>query len=407
MKNLKSNNFSYGKLFYLILLSVLITSSCKKESADPNANNPQKDEKLYNALLMNGIKAEHIKESAEYYLVEGDMLFKKHKTDINKVNDYFISKNNSIVLPEASSSSTGAKGKLSVLQGNQLSQWRSTNYISSIKVENIRVYYDYPSGFNSLWGSAWITALKNWENIPDCKISFYNDYQPAPLNAENSITIVAGIDGLPAYAAAEFPNSDFSAGYRIRINTTSLTASLSESQKVFLLTHELGHCLGFRHTNWSSDGESQLPYGSVLIPGTPSSDASSIMNSASAFSGVPNWSSFSTFDIVAAKTLYPYTTYDKWINDVGYFVIYNNDIPPVIQWNTSLVSTGTVSIELLQFGQSKGLIAQNIPNNGSYSVDYSSRVEGGFTKKGVQLKIISDSNPAINDLTKMFYFSQD
>lgn len=42
-------------------------------------------------------------------------------------------------------------------------------------------------------------SIEKLRNIPDCKISFYNGYQLAPLNTENSITIVAGIYGLPAY----------------------------------------------------------------------------------------------------------------------------------------------------------------------------------------------------------------
>lgn len=208
---------------------------------------------------------------------------------------------------------------------------------------------------------------------------------------------------MPAYAIAEFPSAD-NAGYRIRVNTSY---TLTESQKIFILTHELGHCLGFRHTNWASDGEPSQPVGAYQISGTPTTDSQSIMNSGSAFSGVPNWSGFSTYDVIAAQTLYPFSAYDNWLADVTYFSIYNNDIPPAITWNNALVYTNTVSIELFQFGASKGIIAQNVPNNGSFSVDYSYLLPGSFTKCGVQLKIIADDNPNITDMTRMFYFYQD
>lgn len=50
--------------------------------------------------------------------------------------------------------------------------------------------------------------------------------------------------------------------------------------------------------------------------------------------------------------------YDNWINDIGHFAIYNNDIPPAITWNKNLVNTSTVSLELYQYGVSKGLSAK-------------------------------------------------
>ncbi|MNK23871.1 hypothetical protein D3C87_421710 [compost metagenome] len=103
-------------------------------------------------------------------------------------------------------------------------------------------------------------------------------------------------------------------------------------------------------------------------------------------------------------------SYDNWINDIGHFAIYNNDIPPAITWNKNLVNTNTVSLELYQYGVSRGFIGKNIPNTGSYTVDYSASqygLVGGFNKYEIQIKIISDANPSISDMTKKFDYYQD
>jgi hypothetical protein len=69
-------------------------------------------------------------------------------------------------------------------------------------------------------------------------------------------------------AQAYLPYWDGSVGNEVDINT--YYNYLSSSYKTFALTHELGHSIGFTHT----DGT----YGN-LIPGTPESDPNSVMNS--------------------------------------------------------------------------------------------------------------------------------
>jgi hypothetical protein len=87
--------------------------------------------------------------------------------------------------------------------------------------------------------------------------------------------------------------------------------------------HEVGHCLGFRHTNWSTRGESQNPNGAFLINGTPSSDPNSFMNGGTAGA---SWAGFSTGDVNAFKNLYPLSPYASGIVPIyEYYSVASNN----------------------------------------------------------------------------------
>ena len=398
--------FSRKIVFAILLISII--SSCKKNEEVTNTKVIKtEDDKLYKEILNGGVKAENIKDIEGYFLVEGDMLFKKNSTDLNKVAAYFKSGNLASEIIELVDGGTGGgKGKISSANiPGSISQWHSYNLISTANVENIKV-----NTLASPWSDATLNAVNNWINIPNCKVNFYNVWEVNSSDV-NSITFINS-GGDPAVqgavAVGEFPNADH-AGYRIRINTTEYNY-LTPSQKTFVITHEIGHCLGFRHTNWHQNpGDYQEPAGAVLIPGTPSTDQASIMNSGQNGVPVPNWNGFSSYDIIGSQTLYPYSTYDQWLTDIPYFSGYNDtDLPPAVTWHANLVATPTVSLELFQYGISLGIVAANIPNNGSHIINYRSYLTTqGHNWTNIQVKIISDSNPAISDISPLFYFYWD
>lgn len=90
-------------------------------------------------------------------------------------------------------------------------------------------------------------------------------------------------------AEAFLPYSNGTVGNEVHINT--YYSYLNSSYKTFALTHELGHSIGFTHT----DGT----YGN-LIAGTPVTDPSSVMNSV-----VLPWNGYTPYDITAVNTIYP------------------------------------------------------------------------------------------------------
>ena len=109
------------------------------------------------------------------------------------------------------------------------------------------------------------------------------------------------IDCAHYIAAQGAPPSGGQPGTTIEINSP-VTGCFDASQKKFVIAHELGHTIGFRHTNWAALGEPRDPAGANLIPGTPTTDNASIMNGNT---GGSSWNGFSNYDKLAAFRLYP------------------------------------------------------------------------------------------------------
>lgn len=393
------------KIALIAFLAVTFISSCKKDNVRSQEETTNiKDEQLYAQLLRSGVKPADIKDEGKYYVVEGDMEFEKNNTDIAKVAQYFNGGNLALTLLEDKNISSRTKGTVaSARNSGEIAQWRTNSLISTANVENIKV-----STNNSPWPAASANAVRNWQDIPNCKIHFNDNWTSLYYGTANTIVFLSVPQSeIPGdIARAQFPTNDFP-GYRIRISS-SIT-NLSVSQQTLVLTHEIGHCMGLRHTNWQAyQSEQGSPYGAIQIPGTPATDPGSIMNIPTS-AVVPNWTAFSFYDTIAAQALYPYGTYGQWLTDINYFSGYNEDPMPAITWNAGLVSTSTVSLEIFQHGVSKGIIASHIPNNGSYVIDLRLPIlqPEGHTWPDLQIRLIADDNPSISDMSPGFAFFWD
>jgi hypothetical protein len=175
--------------------------------------------------------------------------------------------------------------------------------VSRSNVSNISIYAD--SQVPADWLSALDQAIANWNST--------NSYVYMKRVTATTTTTTSGkgkkkttvtTTAIPPYnilvttlydastsmvAQAYLPYSTGTTGNEVDINT--YYNYLSSSYKAFALTHELGHSIGFTHTDQT--------YGS-LIPGTPVTDANSVMNSI-----VLPWSGFTPYDLVAVTTIYP------------------------------------------------------------------------------------------------------
>jgi len=268
MKKIKS-------LVSLLALFLLIFSSCQKEKivstnlAERSFSNPvDTNSVVYKKIKELGFSLDSITDIGDYYLVEGDVLFSK---------------------------TSESQNKLKQARTNYLIPWNKQPNIT------VRVAASIPTSGVDNWRDEIQQAINDWNSINDCRINF-----TLTPNTTADITIRSDVGSLPydVIAAAEFPLYG-QPGHQIIINLDFLyNMTMSTAQKRYNIVHELGHCIGFRHTNWQALGEGSGSEGLYNIPGTPSGynpDPNSVMNGGTALN---SWNGFSAYDIVAAQYLF-------------------------------------------------------------------------------------------------------
>jgi hypothetical protein len=245
---------SLRKSLMSLLLILTIAISCQDE-----------DQGVKNNTDANAIP-ETI-ELEDYYLVEGDILIPK--------------------------SFAGENGRT-----EQASTYNLVSYSSQPTIR-VHILNTSSNFLPAAWYTEIVNATNDWTNITNCRISF------SYVTSSNNADIIIQNDGgmlPPNVIAGATPPQGGNAGAIINVNPDFNNGSISAGQMRYNLVHELGHCIGFRHTNWSQRGEQADPDGANTVPGTPTSDPNSVMNGGTAnFS----WNGFSSNDILAAQTLYP------------------------------------------------------------------------------------------------------
>ncbi|MBL6447331.1 peptidase [Fulvivirga sp. 29W222] len=195
--------------------------------------------------------------------------------------------------------------------GPKTEQYRTTNQVSSPKT--IKVLGYYASGTNSSYldatmRSALQMAVDNYNNL-NLGLTFTLAFGTNSSNYDIVVTRVSGSGG----GRAGFPSGGNPYKW---VEIQSGTSNYGLNVVEHVMTHEIGHCVGLRHTDYfnrsiscgSGGNEGSAGVGAIHIPGTPSTtnvDMNSIM--LACFNGSEN-GEFSNYDATALTTLYPGST---------------------------------------------------------------------------------------------------
>ncbi len=177
--------------------------------------------------------------------------------------------------------------------GGPVLQWHTHGLVSqSVMANGLGVNLSGLSG-NAGWLAAARAAIGHYTATYGTKIHI-TEGGTADITFTLHSSLPNGAIGLADFPAGGSP------GPTIRVSTAF--NGYSTAQKTWVMVHEIGHAIGYRHSDWQSRGEGEGSIGANRIPGTPENDAASVMRGAS---GGYSFSSFSTYDAAANRYVYP------------------------------------------------------------------------------------------------------
>lgn len=228
------------KSWLISLIVFVLLSACEKErEATPLKQDVRSDK---NQILALGFDTTGLKDQGEFYIVESDILLRK-----DQLYDYqpaiLVSEVDSV---KETNPVNGRKG-----------QARGSALISLANQNNITVFVDntIPTAGDDNWRTEVQQAIADINTIPSRIRMQYVTTGPADITIRSD----AGFFGDQTVAGAE-PPVNGNAGPQIRINLDFFSNRIvTTGQKRYNMVHELGHSVGFRHTNWAVADPQETP----------------------------------------------------------------------------------------------------------------------------------------------------
>jgi hypothetical protein len=185
-----------------------------------------------------GLSTQNVQILDDGYLVEGDIMLHDH--DLNGGHD----------------------GKYLVIADEE--QYRTTNLVAGPRVIRVSISNKLPSSYVAALDEA--LARYNAQNLT---LTFQRVSSGADIN------LAKGNGNF--LASAGFPTSSGAPYGQVKVNSNAI-GSQPQSTVATIIAHELGHCIGFRHTDYmnrsyscggSPTNEGASTVGAIHIPGTP------------------------------------------------------------------------------------------------------------------------------------------
>lgn len=257
---MKHPKLSMYSTFYFAFLIILFSACSQKDKELKDAAPADNTAEMTSYLVSQGFDAKKIVYEKDRVVVESDII---------------------MTIPELKA--RVEQWKKDGATGPQTEQRRNTYIVSNTYNNNVRIYIE-PS-VPTAWRTAIQGAVNNWNAVNGTRLGM-----SIITSASGVYTrVFMGFESANWIARAYLPTSNGRPGVSVEINSNY--NSLPASQKLFAITHEFGHTIGFHHTNQTSG---------THIPGTPTVDANSVMNSF-----VLNWAGFTAGDVLATQILYP------------------------------------------------------------------------------------------------------
>ncbi|MBW8683285.1 zinc-dependent metalloprotease [Chitinophaga sp. B61] len=239
--------------------------SCKKEESESTSHTKVVDSQIA-YLNSKGFKKENIEFKNGKFILDNDILINQDE-----------------VAARIKSEGTS--------DGPQTEHWRHRYIVSRTYQYDVRVYID--PAVPADWQTATQGAVTNWSTLGSgLGMSLVSTLFQAHTR------VFAGYEsGANWVARAYLPTSNGRPGVSIEINT--YYNYLTPSEKLFAITHELGHTVGFNHTDQNVGFF--ITSGTPWIPDPPQVDPYSVMNSF-----ILPWNGFTTGDVQATRILFPF-----------------------------------------------------------------------------------------------------
>jgi hypothetical protein len=250
MRELKTNS-----MLFLAAVLLLIASCSKKSAGSEEPANHENTEEIISYLASQGFDQQQIVFDNDRVIVEKDII---------------------LSFPEL-------QQRIADWKSAQTEQRRHNYIVSNSYNSNITIYID--PAVPSNWRTAIQGAVNNWNAVPSSRLGMSIVSSQSGAHCR----VFMGFQAANWIARAYLPASNGRPGVSVEINSNY--NSLAASQKLFAITHEFGHTIGFHHTNQTSG---------IHISGTPTSDPNSVMNSF-----VLPWNGFTSADRLATQILYP------------------------------------------------------------------------------------------------------